>query len=457
MSKNKDSYLKLISVAGVGMFLSTLDSGIINIAIPSLSKTFNTNIDTVTWTITLYTLFLSASILLFGKLADRVGRLKIYGVGLALFAISSLLCGAANNITLLILFRAIQGLSAAMLQATSIALITTRTSGKNTKAAMALLGMIIGLGPMMGPVLGGVILSSIGWRWIFWINIPICIFGIYGCFSLNSVKEDLHFKKINYINLILLAAALFSILITLHSINNQNNSYLSGLLITAVLFCFYFFMDIKSKSPVIPLKIFKSLNFTAPIIAIMAFGGATAVAFYLPPLYFEKIRSLPTWQVGLISLSAPAGIVIASRFSNKFVSKLGTTNCMIIGLILMIIGFLFLTYIKVSWPIYIIIILLFIYGVGGGLFQSPCYLNLTAQFSADKQGFISSLIRMLQNIAIAFEAAGAATIISIESKHKSGLLTGIQNSWILSTIILVLALVILLLNKFCKFKKQGLL
>ena len=157
-------------------------------------------------------------------------------------------------------------------------------------------------------------------------------------------------------------------------------------------------MDIKSKSPVIPLKIFKSLNFTAPIIAIMAFGGATAIAFYLPPLYFEKIRGLPTWQVGLISLAAPMGLIIASRLSNKFVSKFGTINCMITGLIFMIIGFLVLTQIKASWPVSIILALLFIYGIGGGLFQSPCYLNLTAQFPAEKQGFVSSLIRMLQNI-----------------------------------------------------------
>jgi len=114
---------KLALIAGLGMFLSTLDSGIINVAIPGLIDAFHSKISTVIWTVTLYTLALSASILLFGNLADRVGRLRIYKIGLIGFAVSSLLCGASLSITQLIIFRALQGLSAAMMQATAITMI----------------------------------------------------------------------------------------------------------------------------------------------------------------------------------------------------------------------------------------------------------------------------------------------------------------------------------------------
>ncbi|WP_264774258.1 MFS transporter, partial [Coxiella burnetii] len=194
----KESPLVIALVAGIGMFLSTLDSGIINIAIPTLLRQFNAQISTVIWTVTLYTLTLSATILLFGRLADRVGRLQIYRWGLILFSVSSLLCGTSTNIWLLILFRALQGLSAAMMQATAIAIITTRLDEHSVAKAMGIFGMIIGLGPMMGPVLSGFILSTIGWRWIFWLNIPICLVGIVGCKKLAPVKEVLHEKPIDY-------------------------------------------------------------------------------------------------------------------------------------------------------------------------------------------------------------------------------------------------------------------
>ena len=180
MKATNDTPLKTALIAGVGMFLSTLDSGIINIAIPTLFNTFKAPLTEVIWTITFYILMLAATILLFGRLAGRWGRLRIYVLGLILFALSSLLCGLANNVAWLIVFRGFQGISAAMLQATSIALITTRLSGATAAKALGIFGVFIGLGPTMRPVVGGLILSTLGWRWIFWLNIPICLLGLYG-------------------------------------------------------------------------------------------------------------------------------------------------------------------------------------------------------------------------------------------------------------------------------------
>lgn len=281
----KDTPLKIAIVAGVGIFLSTLDSGIINIAIPTLQKQLNAQISTVIWTVTLYTLVLSATILLFGRLADRVGHLKIYALGLILFALSSLLCGAAANIWLLISFRALQGLSAAMMQVPVIALITTRLDTPNIAKATGILGMIIGLGPLMGPVLGGGILSTIGWRWTFWLNIPICLFGIIGCKKLQPINEVLHQKPMNYVNLALLALSMFALLLTMNLAGHSFDQFYVVAIIAVILIGLYFFFEIRSQHPVIPLHLFQSLKFTAPMLGIVAFGGATAVAFILPPLY----------------------------------------------------------------------------------------------------------------------------------------------------------------------------
>ncbi|MEM1243366.1 MAG: MFS transporter [Pseudomonadota bacterium] len=442
MKQAKQSASTVSLIAGVGMFLSTLDSGIINIAIPTFLKQFAAPISTVIWTVTLYTLFLSATILLFGRLADRVGCLKIYITGLALFALSSLLCGAATNIWMLIIFRALQGLSAAMMQATAIALITTRLEGPHIAKAMGILGMFIGLGPMLGPVLGGFILTIAGWRWLFWINIPICIVGIIGCRKLVAKQEVLQKKPINYLNLKLLAISMFCLLLTLNFISYAVEKFCLAAVITIILISTYLLFEQRTKHPIIPWKLFKSINFTAPMLGIIAFGGATVVAFMLPPIYLEKLRYFTAWQVGLISLSAPLGIVSASQISVRLVQKFGTLLPMLIGLSIMIFALICLTQITMDWRIIRLFLLLFCYGFGGGLYQPSCYINLTRQFPVNSQAFISALTRMIQNVAIAFAAGTVAMLIGLKTRHN--LINGIAQGWWVVTIASIIAWIALL-------------
>lgn len=432
-------------IASIGMFLSTLDSGIINIAIPTLVEVFQTRLDIVIWTVTLYTLVLSATIMLFGQLADRFGRLKIYQSGLMLFAASSLLCGLSPNIEFLIVARALQGLSAAMLQATAIAIITTRLEKTVLTKALGLLGMLMGLGPTMGPVLGGFLLSSIGWRWIFWINIPICLYGLYGCRKLAHENEVLHTQALNYINLALFGTAMLLLLLSMNYV--AKNLVIAGILLAGMLIIFslHIYAEINSKNPTIHYSLFKKITFTAPMLGIIAFGGATAIAFILPPLFFENLKNYTPWQVGLISLSAPLGIVIAARISARLTNFCGTYIPMIAGMMTMTIVLFTLTQITIYWTANVIFCLLLIYGLGGGCFQIPSIMHLTKQFPIEKQAFISSLIRMLQNTSIALCAAGSAMLInSNASIAKNHLLEGIQHSWTLAAILTLFALIALL-------------
>ena len=394
-----------------------------------------------------FTLILSASILLWGRVADKVGRLKVYTWGLGLFAISSLLCGASISVGMLIICRAIQGLSAAMMQATGIALITTRLEGEAKSKAMGIFGMFIGLGPMMGPVVGGLILSSVGWRWLFWINLPICILGLYGCSRLAPVQESLKASSFNYKNLALLTVTLFSLMLTLNWSSHGHHPVLVLAGVTVVLALVYLICETTTKKPVIPLKYFLSISFLAPILGIIAFGGATSVSFMLPPLYFEKLRHFSSWQVGLISLSAPLGILISARSASKVIQKIGTQKAMLIGMGLMIVALLTLTQWQTSWPVYVIFGLLLLYGLGGGLFQTPCYINITSQFVPSEQAFISALVRMVQNLAIAFESAGAALLISLaQQSSSSSLLQGLQHGWWLAGIMAIVALIALVVS-----------
>ena len=168
----------VVVTAGIGLFLSTLDTGIINVALPTLSQTFHSTVSFIAWTVTSYTLSLIGTIIVFGRLGDRVGRLKIYTWGLVLFAVSSAWCGFSQSVVEIIAFRTVQGIGAAMLQATAIAIITLSLPSERSGAALGTLGILMGLGPVVGPSVGGFLLSFADWRWIFWMNIPIVIIGL---------------------------------------------------------------------------------------------------------------------------------------------------------------------------------------------------------------------------------------------------------------------------------------
>lgn len=186
MSSSKYFDHLVVLTAGIGMFLSTLDSGIINVALPTLSKSFNVDASFISWSITLYTLLLTGTIIIFGRLSDKYNRLNIYSIGLTVFLISSILCGFSNNVVELITFRGLQGIGAAMLQGTATAIITTTIPEHRQGPALGTLSILLGIGPVLGPSIGGLLISIGNWRWIFWINIPFIFIGLIGCLLLKK-------------------------------------------------------------------------------------------------------------------------------------------------------------------------------------------------------------------------------------------------------------------------------
>ena len=165
----------IILVTSLGMFLSTLDTGIINVALPTLTNVFDSNLTIMMWTVTLYTLMLVSFITLFGKISDAIGKIKIFNFGIILFGIASLLCALSSTEYFLIIFRAIQGIGAAMVQATAAALITSYVSNDKQGKGLGIFSMALGLGPILGPSIGSILLNFSNWSMIFWINIPIII------------------------------------------------------------------------------------------------------------------------------------------------------------------------------------------------------------------------------------------------------------------------------------------
>ncbi|MCG1598964.1 MFS transporter [Staphylococcus epidermidis] len=409
----------VVLTAGIGMFLSTLDSGIINVALPTLSKSFNVDASFISWSITLYTLLLTGTIIIFGRLSDKYNRLNIYSIGLTVFLISSILCGFSNNVVELITFRGLQSIGAAMLQGTATAIITTTIPEHRQRPALGTLSILLGIGPVLGPSIGGFLISIGNWRWIFWINIPFIFIGLIGCLLLKKyIKEPKSVSiHLDIRGNSLLFVSIFCLLVSLTSWSHHsffNISVYSNFLIFIVTFCLFIVWELKTNHPIINLRLFKNISFSS-------------------------------WQIGLVNLTSPLGLVLISKITGKLISRVGNTILMTVGLVIMIASYTSLGLLQYILNPITISLLLLIYGIGGEFFLPSNTSAIMGTVSKDMQGTVGATQRMVQNIGIAVYTAITSLFISNQSQTNQ-LITGASHAWLFASATLFLSLLPFLLK-----------
>lgn len=438
MSDRRKNQL-IIVAAGLGMFLSTLDTGIINVALPFLQRQFQSTTSVTALSVIGYTSSLAVLILPLGYLSDRVGKLRISLMGLFVFCLGSILCGSATNILGLIIFRIIQGIGAAALQSTSAALITTLMDKDRVSSALGILGIMIGLGPILGPSIGGFFLAFHAWQLIFWINIPFAILGIV-CNQLliNQIHENTFRKKFDLLGSLINALMIISLLAGFSLLSNTSTLKL-GIWLVIFGIClgvvFYIF-EVRTDYPLIN---FRSLSKVPKIWLFLSqtvvFGFASAIIFLVPPFLFEKLMHYGAGITGLLVLGAPAGLVIFSRVSGSLNDGTKNQKFSRWGLIIIALAFASLILIGGNWPALVITGCLFLFGIGGGYFQPANIAAIMQSGSASDQGITGSLQRMTQNIAIASGTAIGSTLMNLTVPN---LTLGIRLNWYLALLVILI-------------------
>jgi MFS family permease len=279
---------RLVLFAGsAGIFLSTLDSGIMNVALPSLCTAFNCDFHAITLTVTLYMATIGSTIVLFGRLADRLGQVVLLGAGFLLFGLASAGCALSTALIALIAWRALQGVGAAMMQASAAAAITTVVRGMPIPIALGIFGTFLGLGPVLGPTVGGVLLSTVGWPWIFWINLPICAAGAYCTFRLSAYARRDRTITISPLRNGSLMIGTICLLFLMQSWSSHEWQ-MTGILaaVGAAGLAFFVWLESRAVKPVIPRALLKSGRNIAALWIVFCYGVAFAILFLLPPLFF---------------------------------------------------------------------------------------------------------------------------------------------------------------------------
>lgn len=400
---------KIMFTVATGIFLATLDGSIINVALPTLIRELNTSFSMVQWVVLAYLLTIVSLTLSIGRLADIIGKKYLYLSGYIVFTIGSALCGISSNIYLMIGSRIIQAVGAAMIMSLGTAIITETFPANERGKALGLVGSIVSIGIVSGPVIGGLILTNISWHWIFFVNVPI---GIIGTYLVNKYIPDNKPDKKQSFDIpgsILLFIGLISLLLALTM--TQSRLLEIGLLICAVISLTTFVItELKTKEPLLDMSLFKNLRFSINIItAVLTFicGSGSIVIL---PFYLENILGYAPSSVGLFLGVVPIVIGITAPISGILVDKFGPKIIAITGLSFLLIGYLGISTLDENTTVLGYILRFIPIGLGNGLFQSPNNLSIINSSPKNRIGIVSSIISTARTLG---QVTGVAIISSL--------------------------------------------
>src|SRR5947209_8643703 len=327
----------LIAVS-VATFMLLLDITVVNTALPSIQKDLGASFTDLQWVIDAYTLALAAVVLTAGSIADRIGRRAVFAAGLGLFAIASLAAGLSPDATFLNISRAVQGIGAAAMFAVSLALVAQEfPAGKERATAMGVYGASIGVAVAIGPLVGGAITSGFGWRWVFFINVPIGIAAIAVTFAKLRESRDPNATRVDWLGLVTFSSSLLMLVLALVRGNDEGwGSPLIVALLGGAVAMLAAFAAIEQRvaEPMLPLGLFRRRAFTGVQLAAFAVSASLFALFLYLTLYLQNYLGYSPLQAGLrylpITLApffvAPLAVALMARMQARVLMAISLTG-----------------------------------------------------------------------------------------------------------------------------------
>jgi EmrB/QacA subfamily drug resistance transporter len=414
----------VFALAASSSFITTLDGSIVNIGLPAISQTFHVGVSgAIEWVIIGYLVIIAAVLLTFGRLADMVGRRPILLTGLGVFMLGSALCGMAPSLLVLILARLFQGLGGALIFSVNVAMITSTFVDRGRGLALGLNAVVVSLGVAAGPTIGGIITQYLSWRWIFYVNVPICIVVFLAAFFLYREPYRVHARggRFDPLGAGLLAVGLG--LLTLGLSFGQewgwfSRGTLASLVIGAVMLSVAIYVEKRIEHPILDLHLVTNHVFAFANISFMLCMMALFAPGFLLPFYFEELRGFSTLQTGLMMTPLPLMLGVVAPLSGTLADRFGSRWLSPIGLTIACFGLFLLSLINGHSSELDIIWRLAVTGFGQGMFQSPNTRTMMGAAPANEQGEASGLLatgRVIgQGMSVAltgtvFVGLGAAT------------------------------------------------
>lgn len=399
--------IRIVIACCIGIFLCMLDTTIMNIALPAIQKGLHVPLNQLSWPLNIYTILFASLTIPLGKFAEKVGMNKFYCAGLCLFIIGSFVSGLSFNLKILILGRGIQSIGAATVFPLSMTIGINTTPVKARSKVIAALGVTQGLAAALGPVIGGVVTQYFGWKWIFFINVPLMIIALLLCLTSFNFQEKCLENKIDVLGAIISIVSLSTF--TLSLVQGRHWGWKSPIIIclfgvSFIAFVLFILCEKNSRHPMIPLDLFKNKEFNGAALSIVLSNLFLVAVTVVLPTYFTKLQGKSELEAALLVTPISAMIFIFSPIAGILVDKMSPRKIIGYGFTLMAIAFIMFSTINMS-DYKEVVIACILLGAGYGIIAGPNTVLAASNFTGKLLNASQSVSGVLREVGIVLAVA----------------------------------------------------
>ncbi|MDS1002033.1 MFS transporter [Clostridium sporogenes] len=413
----------ILAIVVMSPFMACLDSSIINVALPVMAKELYTSMAGIQQVVTSYLIVISAAILIFGRLGDIKGKTSVFKYGFIIFVLGSFLCGISTTLNFLIFSRIVQAIGAAMTMSTSQGIITHTFPPNERGRALGISGTSVALGTLIGPPLGGLIISVVSWEYIFLINVPIGLVAFIAAMKYlpkDKVKSDQSLDIKGAILFVICIVTLFWAMLKGQQTGYNHISIIISFIISLICFIVFIILELKIENPMLDLSIFKNRVFSVNIFsAFVMFIGISCINI-IQPFYLQDVLKLSPGKTGLIMMAYPIVLSIVAPISGYLSDKMGSKKLTLAGIVVASIGLLCMTFLNEQSTFLMITLLLSVVALGNGLFQSPNNSLVMSSVEKTKLGIAGGVNALIRNLGFIFGVSISTTILYNRMSYKIG-------------------------------------
>ncbi|MEQ8155501.1 MAG: MFS transporter [Clostridiaceae bacterium] len=404
-------------------FMSVLDSSIVNVALPVMAKKLNVSMAAIGWVVTSYLIVIVGMILVFGRLGDLKGKSNVFKAGIIVFTLGSLFCGLTNSLAVLVIARVIQAVGAAATMATNQGIITHVFPANERGRALGINGTFVALGAMVGPPLGGFIVSAFSWEYIFLINIPVGVIAfILALNTLPKVSEVISepFDVKGAVLFGVSIVSLFGALVQGQEIGYNNTYIILGFIMSVITFILFLLWEKRIPSPLLHMEIFDnrlfSLSVLCAFISFLAIGASNIIL----PFYLQDVMKFSPSLTGVLMMISPLVLAVAAPMSGHMSDKIGSEVLTFIGLSVTSFGLILMGTLNQYSAVMHFVVFISIMTLGNGLFQSPNNSLVMSTVAKHKLGIAGSINGLVRNLGMVCGVAFSTTLLYNRMSSRIG-------------------------------------
>ncbi|ALB45195.1 MFS transporter [Clostridium beijerinckii] len=451
LSLNKASSGLVIFVLSLTTLMSAIDTSIVNIGLPTIARAFNADFASLQWIALSYLLAVTSLIVGIGRIGDIFGKKNIFIYGIIIFTVASLLCGISTSIYELIIFRALQGIGGSILITLSFAIAGDLVPKEKLIQSMGILTSMLPIGFALGPSVGGFLISLFGWRYIFFINIPMGTLALILTMKFHEIPISKKKQKFDFLGMLILTSTLICYVLSVTLAEEQGfSAEVIGLAIIAIIGIIVFiFLEKNITFPLIDLKLFRNSVLSSSLVISILVYTVISGAVVILPFYLQQAKGFTTASSGLLMMTGPIGCAIFTPIAGRAAKRFGNFTVMIFGIFALCIGTLLMSMMNLSSSAVLFAIVLFVFNGSLAFFQTPNNASIISMAKPEQRGLASGLLNLSRTIG---QTTGAAVIGAIfylfnktktmDSSSPENITAGIHNTFLIAALIMACGLIL---------------